>query len=316
MADWGDIYTFGGDEDLTTRVRRLERGEQYLRGGQLVSPSGKYAGIPTSLLDGNSIDLTSPDLATKGSIPPMGVSGNFGSSTTTTSITIYWDGTNSSNKLAILRADGVAVAIPGNSMTVTGLSANTTYGFLPFWSPFNNCGIGWIKGDSGTPQFAFTAAAQTITKSVQQSQQGREPLTAGFLKFTTPASGTSGGAGTGGGYGGSGGTCIMLGTHVETMGGGEYATEHFPQTDWINLAVDGYPRTLNCTPNHPLYHPERGQMKADQFKVGDWIITEKGERQLAEVRAFIRPCTKVRVRMPVGHLYFANGFLSHNVKLA
>jgi hypothetical protein len=311
---FGDVYTFGPIDNVQSRVRRLERGEQYLRAGVLVSPSGKYAGVPKALLDGNKIDLTSKHLSTKGSIPPFGVVGNFGYSATTTSITLYWDGTNSSAKLKIIRTDGSAVNIPASSLTITGLIANTSYGFLPFWSALNNCGIGFIKGDSGSPQFAFTAAARNIQASVQQSYQGNEPLTNGFILFSTPSAGTGGGTGTGGGGGGVGGSCIMVGTHVETMGGGEYVMNLFPQTDWVNLAAEDYPRTLNCTPNHPLYHPERGQMRADSFNVGDWIVTEKGERKLAEVRPFFRVCTKVQVAMSSGHLFFANGFLSHNIK--
>src|SRR5690242_20272221 len=144
MSDWLGGYNFDSSSDLTTRVRRLERGEQYLRAGNLVTPSGSYAGVPTTLLDGNRIDLTSGDLVTKGSIPPAGVVGNFGFTATTTSITAYWDGTNGSNKLRLIRADGSAVQIPTGSLTISGLSSNTLYGVLPYWSPFNNCGIGWI----------------------------------------------------------------------------------------------------------------------------------------------------------------------------
>jgi hypothetical protein len=314
MANWADVNNWDSAGDLTTRVRRLERGEQYLRAGQLVTPSGAYAGVPTSLLDGNRIDLTSTDLSTKGSIPPFGVVGNFGFSSTTTSITIYWDGTNSSVKLHIVRADGSAISIPGSSLTVSGLTATTTYAFLPFWSVFNNCGIGFVKGDSGSPQFAFSAAAKTVQASIQQSYQGREPLSPGFITFATQTTGTGSGTGGSGGTGSGPGTCIMLGSDIEPMGDGGYVTRHYKQTDWLNVAVDDYPRSLNCTPNHPLYHPESGKRRADQFTAGDWIITEQGERRVKQVKPFRRLCTKVEVQMPSGHLYFANGFLSHNVK--
>lgn len=314
-GQWSGVYTFDPTDNVQTRVRRLERGTQYLRGGVLVDPSGKYARIPVALLSGNKVSLTSKHLDTKGSIPPFGVVGNFGSSTTSTSITLYWDGTNSSVKFKIMRTDGSAVNIPGSSLTITGLTPSTSYGFLPFWSSHNNCGIGFIKGDAGSPQFAFTAAARTVQSSIKQIYQGNEALTNGYVLISTPASGTGGGIGAGGGGGGgTGGSCIMVGTHVETMGGGEYVSQLFPQTDWFNVAVEDYPRTLNCTPNHPLYHPERGQMRADAFKVGDWIVTEKGERKLIEVRPFFRVCTKVKVHMDSGHLFFANGFLSHNFK--
>lgn len=314
MADWSGVYNFDSSSDLTTRVRRLERGEQYLRAGQLVTPSGSYAGVPTTLLDNGRIDLTSPDLTTKGSIPPAGVVGNFGFTATTTSITAYWDGTNGSTKLRIVRTDGSAVQIPTGTMTISGLSANTQYGLLPFWSPFNNCGIGWIKGDSGTDpnKFAFSAAAMTITNSVQQVYQKREPLSNGFLKYTTPTSGTNSGGGTGGGYGGG---CVILGTDIKPLGDIGYNTVHYKQTDWYHIACEDYPRTLNCTPDHAMYHAERGKVHAEQLKVGDKVITEHGERTLSAVQPFYRDCTKVEVKMFDGHLYYANGYLSHNYKL-
>ena len=108
----------------------------------------------------------------------------------------------------------------------------------------------------------------------------------------------------------------MLNTHIKRFGDGqEYVTVHHRQTDWINLAIEDYPRTLSCTPNHELISPDRGKQPADSFKSGDWIITEHGEKKLAEVRMFYKDCTKMQVMMPTGHLYFANGFLSHNVKL-
>jgi hypothetical protein len=313
--DWGDVYSFAPADDVGSRVTRLERGRQYFRAGQLVSPSGKLQSIPEGIIDSSNRIAIVSGVSLKGSVPPSGIVGNFGFTATATSITIYWDGTNGSNKLKIIRADGTAVQIPTNSMTVTGLSPSTTYGFLTFWSVFNNCGIGFVKGDSGTPQFAFTAAAQTVAAGTQQSLAGREALTGGFITFATPASGSSSGTGTGS-RPGNPGMCVMLNTDIKPFSAGqEYITIHERQTDWINLAIENYPRTLNCTPNHPLYHADKGKMPADEFKVGDWMITEHGEKKLAEHRMFYKDCTKMQVKMPTGHLYFANGFLSHNTKL-
>jgi hypothetical protein len=316
MADWGNIYRFDTSDDLTGRVRRLERGKQYLRAGNLVVPSGDFSGLPQDILDANNKIAIVTAINPKGSVPPAGVVGTFGFSATTTSITIYWDGTNGSVKLKIIRADETVVNIPSNNMTISGLIANTSYGFLPFWSAFNNCGVGFIKGDAGTPQFAFTTAARNVQASMQQSLLGREPLSGGFTTFSTPAAGTSGGTGGTGGYGGGPGTCVMLNTDIKPFGEGqEYSTFHHRQTDWINLAVEDYPRTLNCTPNHPLFHDDKGKIRADELKAGDWIMMERGVGKIAEVRQFYKDCTKVEVKMPRGHLFYANGFLSHNNKL-
>src|SRR6185312_8192669 len=112
MADWSGVYQFDSPDDLSVRVRRLERGEQTFRAGKLVSPSGKFTGLPIGLLDGNDkIPLTS-GVSTKGSISPAGVSGKFAFTATSTSITVYWDGTNGSELLSILRADKTVVQVP------------------------------------------------------------------------------------------------------------------------------------------------------------------------------------------------------------
>src|SRR6185312_13155087 len=75
MADWSQVNVWDTSGDVITRVRRLERGSQYLRAGQIVTPSGSYAGVPVTLLSNGKIDLTSPDLASQGSIPALGVIG-------------------------------------------------------------------------------------------------------------------------------------------------------------------------------------------------------------------------------------------------
>lgn len=322
MADWSGVYTFDSGQDLTTRVTRLERGEQYFRAGKLVTPSGKFAGIPVGLLDSSNKISIVTGVTAIGSIPPAGVTGKFAFTATSTSITIYWDGTNTSVLLSVLRADKTAEQIPGNNLTISGLTPSTTYGFLPFWSPFVNCGVGFVVGDSGTPQFAFSPSAQTIANGMQQLQTGREALTNGFITWPTPASGSSGpGGGTVSGSGGAGGPgCVMLNTKIKPLADSqEYSTFHMRQTDWLNFVVENTvdcPTMLNCTPDHPLYHADKGKIRADEFQEGDWIITDHGEQKLSRVAPFYRDCTKVKVEMPSGHLFFANGFLSHNFKPA
>lgn len=310
MSDsWNSVYGFDSIDTLSTRVRRLERGRQYERRGSLVVPSGTYAGVPSDVLSNGQIDLASSTaVVAQGSISPFGIKGKFGFTATTTSITVYWDGTNGSELISILRADGRVIAIPGNSLTVSGLSPSTTYGFLPFWSAFNTCGIGWVVGDSGTPKFAFTAAGETAVALNQQSLQGREQLSNGYITYATTASGTSSGGG------GGGGNCVMLGTDIDPLGDSEYRTEHHQQNDWIHIQAEGLPRSLNCTPDHPLYNPDKGKVRADSFHLKDWIITENGMYRIVEARPFIQVCTKVKVLMKHGHLFWANGYLSNNNK--
>jgi hypothetical protein len=311
MTDWGNIYAVDNGADYESRIRRLERGRQTFRRGTLVTPSSDYAATPSDLLTSDGrIDLSGDaGLEVRGPIAPFGVQGSFGFAGTDTTITIYWDGTHMSDLLCLIRANGEVVHIPSGSKTITGLSASTTYAFLPYWSVFNECGIGFIVGDVGIPKFAFTAAAMDVFAASKQSLMGREQLSPGFITYTTAGGG--GTIGPGGAVGG-GGRCVMLGTDIEALGGYECATKHYPNNDWIRIKAGG--RILNCTPDHPLYHADKGKIRADQFALGDWVITDNGEREIVELEPFIRVCTKVEVVMESGHLFWANGFLSHNLK--
>lgn len=77
-------------------------------------------------LTSNQIDLSKIGVLMKGAVPPARVSG-FSYTATTTSITWVWKG------LTIYRADGTKISIPDGSQAVTGLSANETYQFYPFY---------------------------------------------------------------------------------------------------------------------------------------------------------------------------------------
>lgn len=306
--DTASIYNFDSSDDVNVRLRRVERGRQTLRSGAIVAPSSNLRLVNGDLLTGDKLNLASAGLVTSGSIPATGFSGKFGFTATTSAITVYFDGTNGSVAFTRLGADGTVKPIATGSMTISGLAANTPYGFLPFYSAYNACGIGWVLGDSGAPQFAFTAAAQTTIKSVQQALIGREPMTTGFITYSTTAAGGSSGGG------GGGVECVMLGTDIEPIGEHEVSTVHHPCSEWIHLQARDYPRSLNCTPDHPLYHAVRGKIRADEFKVGDPIITDCGELLLLEAHPLTRVCTKVEVKMPTGHLFWANGYMSHNLK--
>jgi len=73
-------------------------------------------------------------------------------------------------------------------------------------------------------------------------------------------------------------------------------------------------RDLHCTYDHPLYHAVEGKKRADSFSEGDLIITDSGEQRVTFIAFSRRVCSKYRVHLPKGRLYWANGFLSHNFK--
>ncbi len=309
--------TFGGV--ATGRLQRLETGAQRYQRTVLRPTSGAYTRLPVTGLVGagrlqQKISLTNSGVQKKGSIPPNGNTYGFAYTSTATSITWYWNGTNGSTGIVIHRADGSNFTVPtaGSGFTVSGLTANTTYYFLPFWNTVqNSCNIGWVPGTTGTPQVAFVAAdTSNVTTSsyylIQQNLQGNEALSAGYMSAMTPASGSGGG-----GAGGHG--CVMAGTEIETVGDQEYTTEVISETEWLYIRVEDN-RFLKCTLDHRLYHAEKGKVMADSLSIGDLLITDTGEQEITEIYEFRQKCSKHKIEMGKGHLYWANGFLSHNQK--
>lgn len=304
------------------RLQRVQQAIPYLVG------DGSYAGnryatlsaVSTDALSGGLIDLSNPSgLITVGSIPPTVNDAGFAYTSTDTTVTWYYDGTNSSTVLVIRRTDGTRQTIPPGSRTITGLTASTWYGCLPYWVNDNSCNISWVPGTVGTPLIAFpggTGAAfvNAASKSSQadavalQLLQGREQLSSSFMTVKTAAGGGTGGGGAGGG---GAGACVIRGTHIETLQDLPYESRLWPETKWWHL-VTKRGNSLYCTPNHSLYHPERGRVRADSLN--DWVMTDFGEEKIVVSEPHIRCCTKEQVLMPEGHLYYANHFLSHNMK--
>lgn len=316
MAD--DLYKWQtGKTNWSARLQRLETGAQRLQNNVIRKTQGQYARIPIDTLDQNQeISLVNSKVKKLGSVSPTGNTSGFAYTSTDHSITWYWDGTNGSRVIVIHRSDGTNFTIPiaGSGLTVSGLSASTTYYFLPFWNTDNVCNIGWVQGTVGSPLIAFVIADTTdITLTQQyliaQNLQHNEALTSGFMTAATAAGGGSGGGAPGGG--GGGGNCVMAGTDIETLGGFEYETDILGNTDWVYLkAKNDY--SLFCTATHELYHAQNGKIAADKLDAGDIVITDAGEQELVQVQWTTRKCSLWRIRMREGHLYWANGFLSHN----
>lgn len=314
------LYSFTQPK-LGNRVARLETGSQRTRRFGLQPSAGQYGRTPVDALDAFSkSQLATYNTAQSkfGSVAPTTNRSGFAYTATDHSISWFWDNTNGSMRIVLHRADKSVFVIPitGSGLTISGLTASTTYNFLPFWSPLQGCTVGWVLGTVGTPQIAFTVANTTDNviapqAIIQQNYQDREPITAGFMSAATAAGGGSGGGGGGGG--GTGGRCVMAGTDIETLGAIEYQCEVHPESNWLKITViDG--RHLACTVDHPLFESTMGRIEAQQVHVGDLLIMDNGERAVASVEPLMRVCSKWEVKMPDGHLYWANGFLSHNQK--
>ncbi len=324
MADDPQLYPgFNSKSPLRGRLKRLEVGSQRVQNAQFrkhtVTPplTGIYTRLPISALDPtrNGIDLTKSSILKKGGVPPAGNMSGFAYTATDHSITWYWDGTNGSHVIVIIRADGMRFTVPtaGSGITISGLAASTTYYFLPYWNVNNLCNISWVPGTIGSPLIAFLIADTTDVVNTQaylmvQTTQGTEALSNGFMTAVTAAGGGSGGGGGGGG--GAPGNCVMAGTTIEPLGSKEYTVNVRGNNDWVYLTTGRI--DLWCTVDHPLYDAERGKIDADRLTKGDIVITDEGEEELQQVSWTKKQCSLWEVVMPKGHLFWANGFLSHN----
>jgi hypothetical protein len=108
--------------------------------------------------------------------------------------------------------------------------------------------------------------------------------------------------------------CVMLGTPIEVIGDSPFSLQQFPQNEWVRVVTDSN-RVLVAVPNHRIYTTRAGATEMRDVRRGDSIVCVGGEETVLENKQFVRPGVKVCVHMDKGHLYWANGVLSHNVKL-
>jgi hypothetical protein len=125
-----------------------------------------------------------------------------------TSISFHWDGTNGSTPLSIYRDDYSIITPMSGHMIVTGLSANTTYYFYPFYDE-RDATIKWVDDTRptprslrvGTPQIAFTSASVLGAQSQIFNQHISLAASLGSAGITTPNAGSTSSFTTGGGGG-------------------------------------------------------------------------------------------------------------------
>lgn len=259
--------------------------------------------------------MTQGAVRAAGSVPPSSTSPQyFKVVVTDTTAVIYWDGTNGSSIVPIFRADGSVTRIPPNNITITGLTLSTSYNVLPYWTPNNLCTIGWVPGDAGSPKIGITGTPSAYQQQ-QQSLYGREPLSYGSLTFKTNATSTPSTStiGSGGDYTAPPKACVLLGTDIDTLDGLPYETKNYPCSEWWHLESESG-RTLYCTPDHPLYTWDGRRIEARDVVLGEVLCTRDGDEKITMSGPHRRVCTKVQVTMPKLHLFYANGFLSHNLK--
>jgi hypothetical protein len=169
--------------------------------GQNLSPQQGFTSLQNP-----TVDPTTGQIKSLGSRAASLTTG-FTFTATTTSVTMYWDGTNSSVLLRIYRDDNSVDGPFSGNQLVTGLNPSTQYFFYPYFDEtLRAVQFVTLSGVAvGSPPIAYTATM--ILAAQQQLLRGRIPL-AGNLAITgitTPASGTTPATSLGGGGGSVGG---------------------------------------------------------------------------------------------------------------
>lgn len=194
------LYQFPRPQ-VASRISRLERGEGYLRRGELVLPSGRFTRAPSgSVVNGR---ISTQYIRPEGNLASRVVEGLFTYTATDTSVTVYWDGSHSSIRFVLRRLDGTVFVVPGGMLTITALAHSTQYDLIPFW-PLNGCNVGWVPGETGTPRIAHTEVSPA--ELALALREDRERLVEETITVATNSGGSTGtfGPSAGGSYGGSG----------------------------------------------------------------------------------------------------------------
>ena len=149
-----------------------------------------------------------------------------------------------------------------------------------------------------------------VTSNVNEIFEAQGRIYLGSV--ATPADGGGDTSGGGGGGGGGQAGCVLVGTDVATLGDLPHERKELDETYWVQVTLkDG--RQLQATRNHPVYS-ERGKISLATVPIGGKLITDVGLVEVAKKIYILEPGTKWQVIMPKGHLYWANGILSHNLK--
>lgn len=262
------------------------------------------------------------------------VDGTFGSATTTTSVTIYWDGTNGGTTFTLRLPDNTTKSIPTNSVAVTGLTLNTAYRFYPYYDIASDAVVfvSGLSGMVGTPTYALPSATATtaqLTGAAQASQfAGRVALSpGGYIVSTTPAVGTGGG---GAGGGSTDPRCVAEWALIETKHGLVPARDINPGDlvkglkgfSEVRLAKKGSSEvqatiqaanglTLVCTPDHVLALPKGRWARAESCG-GTPVLTERGLSKVAVEFSYRHMPTVELTLLGDDPTFYANGILCHN----
>jgi hypothetical protein len=311
------------------------------------SPEGKITAAPNSLY--LQQDSANPGLAmwiyggqTAGSVGWTN-SGTYGSSaptwsglfvyaTTTTTISLYWDGTHASQPISVYGSDGSIIQKLSGSITVTGLTNATPYYFYPYYDKVRSV-LGWAGstvGGVGNPPYALTAKSNAA--AAVQGAVGFSPLSVGGMTITT-------GAGGSGSVGGSG-TCLREGmlvdckergiVPVETCTVGDHIQGYhdwtkivklvtIPCGTFIRVTVPGG-NFVEVTPSHPFTLPTGRHKEAQDLSLSDVLIGTPTYFPIEQLTVVTIQSRKVSLSCLPEHEFFSGGkvpnILTHNTQVS
>jgi hypothetical protein len=109
------------------------------------------------------------------------------------------------------------------------------------------------------------------------------------------------------------GGCVVEGTIIEPLGDAKMTQEVLDESTWIELTTENG-CVLRATKTHPVFTEHIGKTPLSIVHVGDMLVTKQGSSRVIKLNLIYVLGKKVRVQMESGHLFWANGILSHNVK--
>jgi hypothetical protein len=195
-----------------------------------------------------------------------------------------------------------------DGFVITAAPYNTSLFFYPYYDTKlglvrcyggANSGSGMVVGSASTPE---NVRGMYLDQNIALAASG--------LTFTTitASQGASGSTTGGGGFGG----CPIDGTIIMPLGCHALA-QKTPNSNWIEIELkDG--RILTATPDHPVY-TDNGKTPLKRLSIGQEVITDQGMVEVVRKEEKVFDAEMLVVSMLEGHLYHANGILSHNIKL-
>lgn len=160
------------------------------------------------------------------------------------------------------------------------------------------------------------ASSYLMYKRLGIKWAGEDPTkkTSGGSTGTTAGSGGSFSPPSGGGGAGGGGslTCPIEGTEIVAVGVSQPKIEKVFETNWVRIKTKNG-KELVASHSHLLY-TRYGLQRIRMLTIGEAVVTIDGESEITDITTETKRAYKLAIEIPIGHLYWANGILSHNVK--